>query len=128
MTRLNTSNDLPVAAATPAPTPASGGQRSPGFRQRGSVKFLGALRGSGALLWDGGEAAVRYQVDVYQGGGQRSGSGTGDAEADLPEAAEGATRLRLADGRVIELGGLEIDGGEATFETRGALPDLPGRG
>lgn len=91
-------------------------------RGRGTVKFLGARRGAGVLVTAAGETAVRYQIDLYQNGLSRNGSGALEADA-FPATLPGEdARLRLSDGSEVDVLSLTIDEDGATFETRGELP------
>lgn len=111
---------------TPTPTPpapartsfaTSRGRRGP------PLKFLGALRGEGVLISAAGETAVSYQVDVFQGGSGRTGSGTLDGVMlDSPDEAGGDARLRLADGRELPITLQGVNEAGAMFETRGEPP------
>lgn len=97
------------------------------FHSRGrrgqALKFLGSMRGQGALLSAAGETAVTYQLDVYQNGAERTGSGTLDGDmAALSEADDPAARLRLSNGRELSIALQGIDERGAEFEARGALP------
>ena len=103
--------------------PAKTSTQNGGRRGRGApaMKFLGSLRGEGVLLLEAGEAAVHYQLDVFEGGIGRSGSGAVDG--DMPAGAEdGEARLRMADGREIAVTLQSLDEAGASFETRGAVP------
>ena len=87
------------------------------------MKFLGSLRGEGHLISEAGEAPVAYQLDVFEGGAGRSGSGSVDGA--MPPASEDGTadaRLRLSDGRELAIALQSMDEGGALFETRGAVP------
>ena len=116
---------MPDPSTTPAPakTMQTGGRRGRGAP---AMKFLGSLRGQGVLLSEGGEAPVAYQLDVFEGGAGRSGSGSVDG-AMPPASEDGAAeaRLRLADGRELAVTLGSMDEGGALFEARGAVP-LPG--
>jgi hypothetical protein len=95
-------------------------------RGRGApaMKLIGSLRGEGALLSSAGETPVTYQLDVFEGGQGRSGSGTVDG--DMPAFAEDAdmnAKLRMADGRTILVSLQAADEQGAMFDTRGELPD-----
>ena len=107
----------------PAKTVQNGGRRGRGAP---AMKFLGSLGGQGVLVSAAGEAPVAYQLDVFEGGAGRSGSGSVDG-AMPPASDEGAAeaRLRLADGRELAVTLGSMDEGGALFEARGAVP-LPG--
>jgi hypothetical protein len=95
-------------------------------RGRGApaMKLVGSLRGEGALLSSAGETPVSYQLDVFQGGQGRSGSGTLDGVMPaFPEEADMNAKLRMADGRTILISLQAVDEQGAMFDTRGELPD-----
>lgn len=101
--------------------PASGHGR----RGRGApaMKLLGSLRGRGVLLSEAGETPVSYQLDVFQGGAGRSGSGTLDGDMPaFPEDSAMEARLRLAGGREVAVSLQAADERGAMFDTRGEVP------
>ena len=106
-----------LAAKTAAPTPVYWSARG-SMRGRARLRLLGALRGTGALVWSGGTIAVAYELDIFGAGDARSASGAleGDfsvlpapdkAEPDAPPIT--GARLRLEGGHeiAIELTSLE---------------------
>lgn len=109
-------------AATPTPAPAERTSYNRG-RRGPTLKFLGSLRGDGALLAAAGETPVSYQLDIYQSGADRTGSGSLEgAMPDVPDDGDMAARLRLSNGREIAVTLQGVDPGGASFEARGALP------
>ncbi len=113
---------MPDTTTLPAPAKAA---QTGGRRGRGApaMKFLGSLRGQGLLLSTAGEAPVAYQLDVFEGGAGRSGSGSVDGA--MPPASDEGTaeaRLRLSDGRELAISLQSMDEGGALFESRGAVP------
>jgi hypothetical protein len=92
-------------------------------RGHAPLKLLGALRGEGVLLWSGGSATTTYELDIYGRGPSHMASGNleGDfselapkdeAESELPQGC----RLRLSDGREIEIELTALDQSAAGFE------------
>lgn len=111
---------------TTSKKPSAAPFQSHGRRGRGApaMKLVGSLRGQGLLTSSAGETAVSYQLDVFQGGQGRSGSGTLDGP--MPAFAEDAdmeARLRMADGRTILVSLQAVDEDGAMFDTQGDLPD-----
>lgn len=83
------------------------------------MKFLRSLRGEGVLVSDAQEVLVTYQLDIFESGFGRTGSGV--LEGRLSESfTEGAARLRLADGQEFAVTLQDIDDDGAAFETRAA--------
>jgi hypothetical protein len=105
------------------------------------LKLLGALRGQGALLWSGRSISATYELDVFARGSVRAVSGhvEGDFSTlvdDDPDAERShGSRLRLADGREIEIELVSVESAAAEFDacspsagaallaTRGDRPD-----
>jgi hypothetical protein len=134
------SSDGDQPATPPQPRRESQAPRSWGGRGRGRdqgrLTLLGALRGDGVLIWTGGSLPVAYELDVFGRGPVRTASGTlagdfaalvppDDAEApDVPDA-----RLRLSDGRELDIDLTSLETNDADFEARGGsapadlLPD-----
>jgi hypothetical protein len=105
----------------PASAPYNSGRRGRGAP---AMKMLGSLRGQGALISVAGETPVSYQLDVFQGGQGRSGSGTLDgAMPTFDEDANMDAKLRMADGRTILVSLQAVDEDGAMFDARGDLPD-----
>lgn len=105
----------PAASSTP--------NRRGNWRDRLPLKFLGALRGEGILSWAGGKGAVTYQIDVFAAGEQRRASG--NLEGELPASTEeGGLRLKLADGREVDVEAVSQDDDELSFEVDSASADL----
>ena len=106
---------------------SSWGSRS--FNRDGAkLKLLGSLRGEGQLILPDRTVPALYELDIYARGATRTASGHlegafaafHDPEADLDLAG----RLRLDDGREIEIDLTELDAEAADFEARtGSLPD-----
>ncbi|HEY1562311.1 MAG TPA: hypothetical protein VGF71_15700 [Caulobacteraceae bacterium] len=87
-----------------------------GRRGRSPLRLLGALRGVGTLIWEGGEGEVSYELDVFGAGDVHSANGAveGDVVAGIPadedgDAAPIAARLRLPDDREIALDIMRLD-------------------
>jgi hypothetical protein len=97
------------------------------------MKLLAALRGEGALVWSGGAIAATYELDLFASGPTKTGSGhlEGDFSAlvdrtpsavDEPSALE--ARLRLDDGREIEIEIVSLEPSLAEFEAHAASAGL----
>jgi hypothetical protein len=86
------------------------------------MKLIGTRRGDGALIAEGGEIAVGYQLDLFETRGEPAGSGTLDGDLSGLGDEPGPLRLRLEDGFEIELRLDQLDEDGATFTTRGPLP------
>ncbi len=85
------------------------------------MKWRGSLRGDGALIWDAGERPVSYRIDLYAQGDQHSSNG--DIQGDLGEFIEdtpAGLRLKLDDGREVEVLLLDTEADAARIELTGA--------
>ena len=111
----------PVDRTSPTPPAFVPAQRSKGQRGYTPIKFLGSLRGEGSLLTGRRRTAVTYQLDQYEGSSGRTGNGAVEGPLPAGAAAGDQGRLRLADGREVEVTLQETDAEGAVFETRGAL-------
>lgn len=113
---------MPDVVSRSQPNP----NKSPGGRgRRGHViKFVGSLRGDGVLISSAGETPVRYQLDVFEGGAERTGSGTLDGVMPALPEDEDTARLRLSTGRELTVSLQAVDEQGAMFDTRSA-PPLP---
>ena len=88
------------------------------------LKLLTALRGTGALVWSGGSIVATYELDVFARGAVQTVSGhlEGDFSALVEQPAENngepalGCRLRLDDGREIEIGLVSLEPGAADFD------------
>ena len=115
---------MPLYPANPIPTNAPAyvpAQRSKGQRGYTPIKFLGSLRGEGALLTGRRRTPVTYQLDQYESASGRTGNGALDGPLGPKAGAGDQARLRLEDGREVEITLQETDGDGAVFETRGAF-------
>jgi hypothetical protein len=91
------------------------------------LKLLTALRGRGALIWSGGSISATYELDVFARGAVQTVSGQmeGDFTAlvERPAASDGepaaACRLRLDDGREIEIDLVSLESARADFNADG---------
>ena len=106
--------------------PATSPWKGRGRRDHSPLKLLGALRGAGVLLWKKRKLPVAYEIDVYQRGAGRTASGNleGDLTALAALGKEGAprdagVRLRLEDGREIDIVLLDVNRSAAGFDGRG---------
>jgi len=113
------SNGAPKSAPAPVSWPSHGSRRG-----QAPLRLLGALRGSGVMVWPGGELAVGYELDVFGAGVARSASGA--LEGDFPAAlmpadddsaaAPVVARLRLEDGREVAIAIMSFEPPMAQFE------------
>ena len=111
----------PVDRTPPAPQAFVSSHRSKGQRGYTAIKFLGSLRGEGTLTASGRRIPVTYQLDQYEGAAGRTGNGAFEGHLG-PKAVPGdQARLRLDDGREVEVTLQETDADGAVFETRGAF-------
>ncbi|HEX8570707.1 MAG TPA: hypothetical protein VF699_12415 [Caulobacteraceae bacterium] len=111
----------PVNSTPPAPQPFVSSHRSKGQRGYTAIKFLGALRGEGTLFSGRSRIPVTYQIDLYEGAAGRTGNGALEGPLGLKAAAGDQRRLRLEDGREVDVTLQETDAEGAVFETRGAI-------
>lgn len=92
---------------------------------RAPTKLTGSLRGDGVLAWSGPPVAVRYQLDLYRAGDDRSGRGTLDGPlAPLMDADAKTAVLRLDGGFELAVTLVETDVDGADFDATGELPTL----
>ena len=112
----------PADRTPPAPTAFVPSHRSKGQRGYTAIKFLGSLRGEGTFTTASGRRrAVTYQLDQYEGSAGRTGNGAFEGSLGKHAAAGDQGRLRLDDGREVEVTLQETDDQGAVFETRGAI-------
>lgn len=119
------SNSEPVDPKAAAKLPASGGASFRGPRwARAKLKLVGSLRGSGALVWSGGDVPAAYEIDLFANGDQRSASGNIEGDfariAAIEPQPEGL-RLRLQDGREVPIDVAELEPDFAEFDTTADL-------
>ena len=140
--------ESPKSAAKPAksasskataPTPVYWSARG-SMRGRARLRLLGALRGSGALIWSGGTIPVAYELDIFGAGEARSASGSLDGDFSVlppPDEAEPdappitGARLRLDGGHEIAIELTSLEPELAEFEAQLAAADaglLPSSG
>ena len=98
-------------SGNPKPWSAQSGRRG-----RPPLRLLGALRGAGTLIWEGGEGEVSYELDVFGSGDVYTANGAleGDVVTTIPSDEDGETavitaRLRLPDDREIAVNILRLD-------------------
>jgi hypothetical protein len=113
-----------MPSATTQTRTGSSVQTSFAKRGRGApaLKFLGSLRGRGALITALAVTRIDYQVDLFQSPAGRSGSGTLDGR--MPVVAEGAekARLRLSNGEEIAILLESADERGALFDVQEGAP------
>lgn len=113
----------PAAANRRSPAPFSWGAR--GSRDQSRMKLLGALRGEGVLMAANLTIPAHYELDVYARGATQTASGHLEGEfsgfPDLEPDAGLTGRLRLEDGREIEIDLTDLDAEAADFEAHGPL-------
>jgi hypothetical protein len=120
-------SSAPVEAAPPAPTNVAAPTPRRGWSRRLPLKLMSALRGEGTLIWSNLAMPAAYELDIYAAGAVRSMQGnlegdfsglvTGDEPGD--RRLNGA-RLKLDDGREIEIDLTDLDPSYANFEGQGA--------
>lgn len=90
-------------------------------RYGAQMKWRGSLRGEGALLWNAEQRPVSYRIDLYAQGDQHSSNGdiSGDLSALVDGAPEGV-RLKLDDGREVEVTLLDTETDTARIEVTSA--------
>jgi hypothetical protein len=127
----SSTNPVPPLPATPEAAPLAGASKGWRGKSRDRLKFLGARRGEGVLLWSDQVIAAAYEIDVFSLGESRTVQGAlqGDFAALVSadpdsEPATRQARLRLDDGREIEIGLTEMAETFADFEATGAPADL----
>jgi len=117
------------SANPPTPEAAAQAGASKGWRgkSRDRLKFLGTRRGDGVLLYAPHSIPVTYELDVFSLGDTRSVRGAlrGDFTAVLSGDADGGpatrqARVRLDDGREIDIDLTEMEDVFADFEGSGA--------
>ena len=110
----------PVAATASAPRPFVPAHRSKGQRGYSPIRFVGSLRGEGTLAVSGRRRPVTYELDQYESASGRTANGALEGPLGSARAGDQA-RLRLEDGREVDVTLQETDAQGAVFETRGAL-------
>jgi len=106
-----------------APAPSATRPRGGSWRGRGQLKLVGARNGAGTLVWSGRAIPAAYELDVFAQGETRTVQGKLEGDfSDLVhgEAAGGRARLRLGDGREIEIDVIDLEPWGADFEAKGA--------
>jgi len=117
-TRMTTQSP-DAAASVPA---AASRPQSRNWRGRGQLKLIGARKGDGTLVWSGRAIPATYELDVFSQGDVRSVQGKLDGDfSDLVDSDEdgGSARLRLDDGREIDIDVVDLEPWGADFEAKG---------
>ncbi len=116
----------PAAKAPAAKANESWGmRRNP--RNSAPLRLVSALRGQGGVIWSGGSVTASYELDLFDRGAVHMASGNlegdfsalvGDDEGVAAQAA--GARLRLDDGRELDIDLLSLEADYADFEAHGA--------
>ena len=116
-----------AAPQAKASTPNEGWSMRRNGRNSAPLRLVSALRGQGGLTWAGGTVTATYELDLYDRGATHLASGNleGDFSSLLGEddgvtAQAGGARLRLDDGRELDIDLISLDAGGADFEATGA--------
>jgi hypothetical protein len=95
-------------------------------RNSAPLRLISALRGQGTLTWSGGSVSAAYELDLFDRGAVHLASGNleGDfsslmAKDDGAAAQAGGGRLRLDDGREVDIVLISLDPAGADFEANG---------
>jgi len=100
--------------------PKSGGRPPKSWAGRSRMKLVGALRGKGALLVAERTVPATYEMDVFDMGAMRTLSGQLRGDFSRLAGAEAqSARLRLEDGREIEINLVAVRPNVADFDGRG---------
>lgn len=131
MSNSSTGVDAPTVESPARPAQAASRGLRAKWRDPAKLKLLASLRGDGLLIWEGGEAPARYELDLFGSGTSRSASGNLEGgftdlmvEGEPTDAA--VARLRLSDGHEIAVDLSDLQPDFAEFHSRDpALDALP---
>jgi hypothetical protein len=120
----------PASARPPTPREVIAWTQRNRRRRGPQLKFVAALRGRGMLVWSDLAMAAAYEIDIFAQGDVRSihGALEGDFSGLIPEGETGVdqmggARLRLSNGREIDIDLVAVEPAFADFDAQGASLD-----